>query len=110
MPIDITKDDLKSAGELARHVPGKNGKASGVGKINRWILRGVSVNGQTVRLEAVRLGGQWMSTLGALHEFAERQTAPLLAAASPQGQPTERSPGRRKQVEAAERDLERAGI
>jgi hypothetical protein len=43
--------------------------------ILRWVLDGVRLkSGQKVRLEAVRLGGRWITSMEALQRFAIAQT------------------------------------
>jgi hypothetical protein len=66
----------------------------------RWVLRGV----RGVRLEAVRLGGRWVTSLEALDRFALRVTA-TSSAPTPPSPATDR---RRRDKVAAE--LNKAGI
>jgi hypothetical protein len=75
--------------------------------IFRWIADGVqSPDGSIVRLEAVRMGGRWLTSVEALHRFAEAQT-PAPSTRRPAAQP---SPAARKQGAAkAGKALEKAG-
>lgn len=109
MAIDLTKEAGLNPTQLAKLIPSpRTGHASHSSKVVRWITNGVLVNGQRVKLEALRMGGQWVSTAGALHEFGERLAAgkcdgpamPLPASTSK----------RRREVERAERTLEHIGI
>jgi hypothetical protein len=55
--------------------PGRRGRPVTQGCVMRWILRGVKgPGGRRVRLEAVRLGGRWLTSLEALERFALAQT------------------------------------
>jgi hypothetical protein len=64
-------------------------------------------DGRRVRLEAVRLGGRWLTSAEALARFAER-LPPRLGV---EEAPAPRTPARRQKAsERAEKELERAGI
>ncbi len=109
MPIDLTKEAGLNPTQLAKLIPSpRTGHASHSSKVVRWIVNGVLVNGQCVKLEALRMGGQWVSTAGALHEFGER-LALSRSETSPQPLPASTSK-RRREVERAERTLEHIGI
>jgi hypothetical protein len=89
---------------------GRDGRSSPVSLscLLRWVLDGVRTpDGKRVRLEALRLGGKWVTSLEALQRFAEAQT-PMLE------QPSisiPRSPAKRQKAALrAEKALERAGI
>jgi hypothetical protein len=74
----------------------------------RWITSGAkSPTGEVVRLEAVRLGGRWVTSAAALQRFAERLTPRLDAGAAPAPRtPTQRARAAAKAAAA----LEKAGI
>jgi hypothetical protein len=88
--------------------PGHGGKKTHISTLLRWILTGAKApNGATVRLEAVRLGGRWLTSREALQRFAERLTPKF------DDEPADvpRSPAARQRANRrAERVLERAGI
>jgi hypothetical protein len=66
--------------------------------IYRWVLKGVpGPDGKRVKLEALRVGGRWVSSWAALQRFAERTTPQL------DGEPakTPRSTSRRERAAAA---------
>src|SRR5829696_7680577 len=66
----------------ASNIPGHRGGTHLNGStIFRFITRGKSVNGEVIRLEAVRVGDRWLTSLEALARFAERLTAAELGAA-----------------------------
>ncbi len=73
--------------------------------INRWVMHGHRLKcGRTVRLEAIRSGGQWQTSWPAVRRYLAAQTeaaAPPAAARSPVR--------RRREAEAAERELEQMG-
>ncbi|HET6576312.1 MAG TPA: DUF1580 domain-containing protein [Fimbriiglobus sp.] len=74
--------------------------------VNRWVMHGRRLKGgRTVRLEAVRSGGQWLTSWPAVRRYLAAQTE---AAAPPAAgrTPTQR----RRDAEDAERELERAGV
>src|SRR4051812_10333093 len=71
--------DLRNAiglHEASKHTGSfRGGKPTCTATMTRWILRGVvAPDGTRVRLDAVRLGGKWLTSLDALQRFAERQT------------------------------------
>jgi hypothetical protein len=86
--------------------PFRKGRPVSSSTIIRWIVGGVrGPDGQVVRLEAVRLGGRWVTDCSALRRFAERLT-PLLPST-----PSQRSvAARRRDDERAARELERRGL
>jgi hypothetical protein len=57
--------------EIAKSLPGHRGNECPTpSTVARWIVRGVrSLNGQTVRLRAIRAGGRWLVEPDALAEF-----------------------------------------
>src|SRR4051794_8499124 len=57
--------------DVPGHIPpGKDGRRTHLSTVVRWKDRGV----RGVRLEAVRLGGRWVTSLEALARFAARVT------------------------------------
>lgn len=77
--IDTTQEPLIPLAEACRHIPpGRNGKATHLSTLLRWILKGAKApDGTTVRLDAVRLGARWMTSRQALQRFAEKLTPKL---------------------------------
>jgi hypothetical protein len=97
-----------SLAEAARLFPASRGK----GRLHpatvwRWITAGVALpDGSTLRLEAVRLGGRYLTSREALLRFAGAQNA--AGGGSP---PATRSAVQRKRGNAdAARQLERLGL
>jgi hypothetical protein len=105
---NILEETIIPLQKAARLIPpGRNGKATHIGTILRWILNGSKgPSGGVIRLEAVRLGGRWVTSREALARFAARLTPALgEAPAAP------RTPGRRQRAsERAEKELEKCGI
>jgi hypothetical protein len=79
--------------------PSRRGRPVTLSCVLRWVLQGVRTPAGTVRLEAVRLGGRWLTSLEALERFAAAQT-PQVDGSAP---PTPRA------VAAKRRAAERAG-
>jgi hypothetical protein len=98
---------LKTAARLIP--PARNGKKTHLSTLLRWVTAGArSPSGERVRLEAVRLGGRWMTSREALQRFAERLTPRLDTAESTA---TLRTPGQRQHAaEQAVRELDKLGI
>ena len=74
----------------------------------RWILKGVpGPDGQRVRLDAIRVGGKWMTTRSAVQRFAEATTPRLNGdgAAAPRS-----ANARQRASERAAAELEKLGI
>lgn len=66
--IDIQNEKLLSIFEVTRLVPPtRPGRPTHPSTVIRWIHRGVRGR----RLEAVRIGGNWFTTVEALARFAE---------------------------------------
>jgi hypothetical protein len=108
--FDTTLEALIPLNAAARLIPpARSGKRTHLSTLLRWILRGArSPSGERVLLEAVRLGGRWMTSREALQRFAEQLTPRLDAAASTE---TPRTPGQqRRAAERAERELNKIGI
>jgi hypothetical protein len=72
--------------------------------IIRWISRGVCVRGQVIKLEALRLGGRWITSRPALDRFMARLTA---ASSGEVAQPSVATPA--KEDERADRELSSQG-
>jgi hypothetical protein len=89
--------------------PARGGKKTHLSTLLRWITKGAKgPGGETVRLEAVRLGGRWMTSREALQRFAEALTPAASGATTSLLPRTPRQ--RRAAAERAGRELERLGI
>ena len=91
----------------AANVPGHRGAAHVNGStLYRHITKGVrTASGEVIRLEAVRAGARWLSSVEALTRFYERLTAAELQAAEAAKPPTPPRERNRRQ-EAASRRLD----
>jgi hypothetical protein len=107
--IDLRNEKTLNLTAAARMLPpGRRGRPVSLSCVLRWVLDGVRLrSGDIVRLEAVRLGGRWITSVEALERFADRLT-PRLSDASVSAPPT---PGqRRRAAAAAEQELDQLGL
>jgi hypothetical protein len=100
-----------SLSQAARRLPSfRNDRPVSPATIWRWDSEGVRLpNGTRLRLEAVRLGGRWITSVESLTRFSERQTQ----AQTPSHEPplSIRTPGQINTAsERAEKQLEEIGI
>ena len=74
--IDLKAEETVSLAEATKLVkPARNGKRTYLSTILRWITDGAKApSGETVRLEALRLGCRWVTSREAIQRFAERLT------------------------------------
>jgi hypothetical protein len=74
--LDLTAEQPISLEAAARLIPpARNGKRCHLSTLLRWITDGAKApGGARVRLEAVRLGGRWVTSRGAIQRFAEKLT------------------------------------
>lgn len=108
--IDLASEQVLKLSDVGRHLPpSKNGKPVSLSCALRWVLSGIKVPGtdEVVRLEAIRVGGRWLTSVEALQRFAERQTPVPGAPAVPS--PRSRTQ-RQRAIERAERRLAEVGI
>src|SRR5918997_7046189 len=106
MPFDLTSESALTLSQAAKLVPSyRAGRPTHVSRLVRWIVNGVRTDdGRVVKLEALRLGGQWVTSAAALQRFAEAMT-------SGQGPvvPAQTAGSRRKSAEQASRALDAIG-
>lgn len=106
--IELANERTISLAAAARMLPpGRRGRPVNLSTILRWVLDGVRLpNGARIRLEAIRLGGRWITSVEAMERFAARQT-PDLDAEPPK---LARTPAARNRAsEAARKRLEKVG-
>lgn len=96
MSIDINSEDLIQFGEAARCFPGK---PVAIQTLHRWRLHGV----RGAKLETILIGGLRYTSKQAIDRFVEAQNSGQPAAALTPSQ-------RRRQSEAARRELESMGV
>lgn len=89
--------------------PGRRGRPVTLSCVFRWITDGVKLpSGDVVRLEAVRLGGRWITSVEALERFAARQTPDMSSRPAPT--PTPPPATRQRAAAKAGAKLERMGL
>jgi len=109
VPIDISNESIISLTEACRSLPaGRRGRPIHLSCILRWITQGSTApDGRRVRLEAVRLGGRWITSREALTRFVEALTPQF----DDEPAPAPRSPTARQRASAhAARELQAAGV
>jgi hypothetical protein len=101
-------EKLLSLNQAARKLPpGRRDRPVSLSCVLRWVLDGAPApDGSRVKLEAVRLGGRWLTSIEALGRFADaltpRQSKPI---------PKGRTPKQRERgTEGAKKILAKIGI
>jgi hypothetical protein len=105
----LLSEKLVGLYEAARRLPpGRCGRPVSFSCVLRWITAGrPGPDGKRVKLEAVRLGGRWLTSEEALARWAGRLTPRL----DGEPLPHPRTPGQlSKANERAAKELEKAGI
>lgn len=79
MPIDLQTEKTLTLAAAARLMPpGRGGRPCHLSTVFRWITEGAKgPDGRTVRLDAVRLGGKWITSVESLERFAAALTPDL---------------------------------
>lgn len=107
--IDLTAEQPLSLADACRIIPAARGASrTHVSTLCRWIVRGtVAPDGRRVRLRAARIGGRWVTSREAIHEYIAALT-PDQDAPAPAPRPT---PAQRRRQQAQDmRELEAAGV
>lgn len=108
MSIELNNERTLSLAAAARMLPpGRRGRPVTISCILRWILDGVKTPGGVVRLEGLRIGGRWITSVEALERFAAAQTPHFETA--PSNSPRSATASQRAATQA-DRELERLGI
>jgi len=69
--IDVNRDKLLTFRELSAKIPPRrNNRPAAISTIHRWRSRGI----RGTRLEAIRVGGAWLTSEQAFSRFCERLT------------------------------------
>lgn len=105
--IDASIENLISLSDAARGFPSRRaGKRTHVSCVYRWTVDGC----RGVVLESIQVGGTRCTSREAIGRFFERLTAAAGCSPAPVPAPLIRSPAkRRRDSEAAARELDRAG-
>ena len=107
--LDITTETPIPLSVAARLVPpARRGKRTHLSTLLRWILSGATApDGTRVRLEALRIGSRWMTSVQALQRFAQALT-PCIGDESPA--PARSQVARSRASERAATELKRMGV
>jgi hypothetical protein len=96
--IDIKTETLLNLPDAARRIPSsRGGKPTHPATVCRLIQSG--------KLEGIRLGGRWVTSLEALQRYADRETIMVLGESPPAG-----SVSAQRRRERAEREADALGI
>jgi hypothetical protein len=108
--FDLTAETPLSLAAAAKLVPpARRGKRTHLSTLLRWICTGATApDGSRVRLEAVRLGGRWVTTREALARFAAALTPRLGDEGAVLAMRTPTS--RERSSERAAKELEQLGL
>jgi hypothetical protein len=105
--IDLRNETPLSLSQAAKTLPpGRRGQPVTLSCLLRWILNGVKTPDGVVRLEAIRMGRRWITSIEALERFADKQTP--RPHEWPHSSPSVKQ--RQRASQRAERDLEKMGI
>lgn len=103
--IDISLEETFSLTEATKRLPHRRaGKRPNVATMYRWAQQGC----RGIRLETICVGATRCTSMEALQRFFDALTAQAEPAPAPQ--PPRHTATRRKQIEAAQRRLAKAGI
>src|SRR5262245_29559667 len=96
--LDVHNETMLSLRDASRRIPpSRNGKPTHVSTLLRWILNGV----KGVKLDAVRLGGRWVTSVEAIQRFSRN----LTSAMAPQESLRSPHPSQASTAEQAEDEL-----
>src|SRR5262245_23181031 len=106
--IDLATESILSLRDAAKLIPpARQGRPVSFQCILRWALDGAKTpSGERVRLEAIRLGGRWVTSREAIQRWAEALTPKTDNSMSRPRTLRQR----RRSAEQAEKELERMGI
>jgi hypothetical protein len=107
--IDLTTETTLSLNQAARLLPpGRRNRPVSFACVFRWVTQGAKgPTGELVKLEAIRVGGRWLTSRQALQRFGERLTPGEVT----EQRPVPRSPAARERaIKRAEKELDRIGI
>jgi hypothetical protein len=107
--IDVTSESTISLVQAARLLPpGRGERPVTLSCLLRWVLQGArGPDSSRIRLEALRLGGRWVTSREALQRFAERLTP---AGDTPTSPPPRTARQRQRASERAAQNLDKIGI
>jgi hypothetical protein len=111
MAIDLKVEQGIPAGEVTKIIPSfREGKTTHVSRVLRMILVGTRVpDGSRVRLEALKIGSQWVTTARCIREYGERLAAAQIAAHGDEAA-SRSTTSRRREITQATSVLNRKGF
>jgi hypothetical protein len=80
--IDLADDQLITLGRACRPLPKRPSPTT----LWRWRTTGVLIKGRRIRLQAVKIGESWYTTVSAFERFIREQTEAALAPPVPPSQ------------------------
>lgn len=98
MAIEFKSEKLITFRQLTQTLPKRDGRSVHISTIHRWRSRG----SKGVRLEAIRVGGSWLTSHEAFQRFCDRLTALATEPTLPTGL-------RRNSHQAADEKLKKGG-
>jgi Protein of unknown function (DUF1580) len=107
----ILSEEVLTLSQAAHRLPAQRGAGkTDPATVWRWIDKGVNTyDGRKIHLEAVRVGGRWLTSAEALIRFVAAQTP--TANDDPATVPTPRTPTQRKRAaDRAAQQLDKIGI
>lgn len=88
MSIEIRNEKLINLSQAAGlFPPSRRGRPVHVSCLMRWIMEGVRTSSGRIRLDAIRVGGRWVTSIEAIERFAAAQTPSRPDAAVPPPSP-----------------------
>lgn len=112
LPINVATETLLSLSQAAKRFPPfRQGRPVSASTVWRWAFDGVVITGGSrVRLDVVRLGGRWLTSVEAIGRFIAAQTPTPAAAEAARALGTRTPRQRQRAAERAEQELSRRGI
>lgn len=108
--IDLATENIRSLAQAAKLIPSNKTTTVSPCTVWRWCTTGVrALDGRQVKLDAIRIGGRWVTSVEAIDRFSRDLTG---VAAEDEVRPTpSRSPSKRQSASArAAEKLQAAGI
>jgi hypothetical protein len=110
VPVHIL-DEKRIEISRAAKLLGTDERPASMAKMSRAIRPGVlAENGERIRLEAVRTGGCWITSVEAVQRFVDRLTRAALGDVETADVPSAVSKTRERELARVDRELDEAGI
>lgn len=107
---DLLRESLIDMAAAGRLIPRPGGGHVSRWAVARWVSKGVKARGGVVRLEAVRAGGRWMTSVQAVARFLDAQTE-AAAGPAPAPPPKTRTPAQARRAHLkADAELQALGL